>query len=425
MTYEYALEKIKNMEKFGSKPGLRRIKKLMNFIGNPQNRLKCIHVAGTNGKGSVCFALDAILRSEGYKTGLYISPSILDFRERISINGKNIDKRSFLNLFDFFDTYLIKKVFKNDPITEFELTTAMAFKFFCDNCCDIAIIETGMGGKLDATNIIKNPICSVLTSISLDHTQILGDTIEKIATEKCGIIKPNCPVVVCDGQPKKIYEIAKNACLYNNSMLKKASITELENRKSNALNGISFTYRGTTMDTAIMGDHQFINLSCVFKILEVIKNIFPINLKNVQKVLKKFKIPCRLELVKQSPTIILDAAHNPQGTASLADFLIKNCKNKKIYAVVGMLKDKNYEKSLKNILGVFEIVYTISPENRRAETLDKITVCAKKYCKNVIPCKNIEYAINKAMNFMNCDDILIIFGSFSVMKDFKNINFDT
>ena len=139
MTYEYALEKIKNMEKFGSKPGLRRIKKLMNFIGNPQNRLKCIHVAGTNGKGSVCFALDAILRSEGYKTGLYISPSILDFRERISINGKNIDKRSFSNLFDFFDTYLIKKVFKNDPITEFELTTAMAFKFFCDNCCDIAI----------------------------------------------------------------------------------------------------------------------------------------------------------------------------------------------------------------------------------------------------------------------------------------------
>lgn len=423
MTYENALQKLKYMENFGSKPGLGRIKKLMNFVGNPQNALRCIHVAGTNGKGSVCFALESILRAEGYRTGLYISPSISDFCERISINGENIDKKSFSELFGFFSRYLTKPDFADDPVTEFELTTAMAFKFFYDNHCDIAIIETGMGGKLDATNIIEKPVCSVLTSISLDHTAILGDTIEKITAEKCGIIKSHCPVVISDGQPEKVYEIVENVCFSNNSILKKASKTELENQKNNALNGISFTYRGQAINSQIMGAHQFINLSCALKTIETIKNEIPVNLKNIEKALKKLKIPCRLELISREPTILLDAAHNPQGTAVLLDFLTENFKNKKIYAVVGMFKDKDYKKSLKNISGIFETVYTISPQSKRAETLDKITACAEKYCKNVIPCVNIASAIEKATGVMSGEDILVVFGSFSVMRDFKNLNF--
>ncbi len=423
MDYEFAIKKIKDMENFGSKPGLERIKKLMDFIGNPQNKLKCIHVAGTNGKGSVCFALDAIFRAEGYKTGLYISPSISNFRERISINGKNIDEKSFSELFTFFDEYLTKKEFHDDPITEFELTTAMAFKFFADNNCDIAIIETGMGGKLDATNIIEKPVCSVLTSIALDHTQVLGNTIQKITAEKCGIIKHDCPVVVSDGQPENVYGIIKKVCLDNSSVFKRASISELKNKQVHSLNGISFNYRGEVMDTAVMGNHQFINLSCALKTIETIKDILPIHTGNIQKALKNLRIPCRLELVCKNPAIILDAAHNPQGTGTLADFLISNCKNKRIYAVVGMFKDKDYEKSLKNILKIFETVYTISPDNKRAETLDKITECAKKYCTNVIPCSSMGLAIETAVRSMASDDLLVVFGSFSVMKDFKNRNF--
>ncbi len=423
MTYGYALKKIKNMENFGSKPGLKRIKKLMNFVGNPQNKLKCIHVAGTNGKGSACFALETILHTQGYKTGLYISPSISDFRERISINGKNIDKKSFLELFDYFYTYITKNEFKDDPVTEFELTTAMAYKFFHDNNCDIAIIETGMGGKLDATNIIENPVCSVITSISLDHTKILGNTIEKITTEKCGIIKRNCPIVVCDEQPEKVYEIIKNTCFSNNSMFIKASKNELLDQKCNGLNGISFTYRNKKIDVPIMGKHQFINLSCALKTVETIKNIFPVQTENIEKALKTLKIPCRLELVRKKPNIILDAAHNPHGTAVLAEFLKENLKNKKIYGIVGMFKDKDYQNSLKNISGIFETLYTINPKNRRAESLEKITSCARKYCKNVIPCKNIKIALENAINSANMDDTIAIFGSFSVMRDFKNLDF--
>lgn len=425
MAYGNAIKKIKNMENFGSKPGLERIEKLMNFVGNPQNELKCIHVAGTNGKGSVCFALEAILRAEGYKTGLYISPSISDFRERISINGKNIDKRSFSELFEYFYTYLIKDDFKDDPVTEFELTTAMAYKFFYDNNCDIAIIETGMGGKLDATNIIEKPVCSVLTSISLDHTKILGDTIEKITAEKCGIIKHNCPVVVCDEQPKKVYEIIKNTCFSNDSMFIKASKNELLNQKCNGMNGISFTYQNEKIDVPIMGKHQFVNLSCALKTIETIKNILPIQIENIKKALKTLKISCRLELVSKNPNIILDAAHNPHGTAVLAEFLKENLKNKKIYGIVGMFKDKDCENSLKNISGIFETLYTISPKNKRAEALAKITECAKKYCKNVIPCKNIKIALENAIKSASTDDTIVIFGSFSVMRDFKNLDFGT
>ncbi|MDO4199970.1 MAG: folylpolyglutamate synthase/dihydrofolate synthase family protein [Clostridia bacterium] len=424
MTYEYMLKQIKLMENFGSKPGLERIEKLMNFIGNPQNKLNCIHVAGTNGKGSVCFALESILRAEGYKTGLYISPSISDFRERISINCININKKELVTIFEHLNSFLQNEQFKYDPITEFELTTAIAFKFFYDSNCDVAIIETGMGGKLDATNIIERPLCSVLTSISIDHTQILGDTIEKITNEKCGIIKPNCPVVICDEQPEKVYKIAKNVCLNNDSTVTKASKNELKNKKNNAFNGLSFEYQSKKIETKILGEHQFINIACALKTIETIKDIFPVHIENIQKALKSLKIPCRLELVRKNPTIILDAAHNPQGVSKLADFLKGNCKNRKIYGIVGMFRDKDYENSLKNILGVFETICTISPNNKRAESLDKITACAKKYCKNVIPCKNIKSAIDTTTGFMDNNDVLAVFGSFSVMNDFKNLGFD-
>lgn len=424
MTYEYMLEKIKYMENFGSKPGLERIRKLMNFVGNPQNKLNCIHVAGTNGKGSVCFALESILRAQGYKTGLYISPSISDFRERISVNGININKKELVKIFEYFEPLLQNKELEHDPLTEFELTTAMAFKFFYDSNCDIAIIETGMGGKLDATNIIEKPLCSVLTSISLDHTQILGDTIEKITTEKCGIIKPNQPVIICDEQPEKVYEIVKNACLKSNSAFIKAYKDELKNKKTNVFNGISFEYESKKIETQILGKHQFINIACALKAIETIKDVFPVRVENIQKALKTLKTPCRLELVKKNPTIILDAAHNPQGVSRLADFLKENCRSRKIHGIVGMFRDKDYENSLKNISGIFETIYTISPNNKRAETLEKITECAKKYCKNVIPCKNIKFALSKAESFMDNNDILVIFGSFSVMKDFKNLDFN-
>ena len=187
--YEDFLIKINGLNKYGMKPGLSRIKKLLKMMDNPEKKLKFIHVAGTNGKGSVCNMLANVLIECGYKTGLYTSPSISDFRERIKINGCMISKKDFLNLSD--SIFKFSNYFQNDNFTEFEFTTALAFQYFYKNNCDIVILETGMGGKFDATNVIEAPICSVITGISIDHTNFLGENILQIAKEKLGIVKEN------------------------------------------------------------------------------------------------------------------------------------------------------------------------------------------------------------------------------------------
>lgn len=422
MDYDAAIQKIKKLQNFGSKPGLERITKLLNLVDNPQNKLNCIHVAGTNGKGSVCFILEAILREAGYKTGRYISPEICDFCERIAVNGENISRRSVANLVGFFEHFVSNVEFQADPITEFELTTAMAFKFFADEKCDIAIIETGMGGKLDATNVIKNPVCSVITSIDFDHTKILGNTIKKIASEKCGIIKPLCPIVISEQQYQETTEIISAKAENCRSTLKRASAQDLTGRGSLGLQGIKFCYKNTEFFSPILGSHQFTNLACALKVLETVENKFHVNNQSIKKALKTLKIPCRLECVCENPTIILDAAHNPHGTLALANFLKSNVKNHELYGIVGMFKDKDYDKALKNVLGFFKNVYTISPNSKRAESLDKITICAKKYCENVVPCENIDFAVHEAIKSAKKDGIIVVFGSFSVMKDFKNLN---
>ena len=212
MNYDEAIKKINSLNKFGSRLGLERVKKFLNMIGNPQDSLKFVHVAGTNGKGSVCFMLSSVLKESGYKTGTFISPHIEDLRERIQINGKLISKSKICEILEYLEFYLNDSIFDSDPITEFELTTIMAFKYFKDENCDIVILETGMGGRLDATNVIKKPLCSVITTISLDHTKILGDTVLEIAKEKFGIIKPDSTVVIGSNQNIEIYELAKDIC---------------------------------------------------------------------------------------------------------------------------------------------------------------------------------------------------------------------
>ena len=186
MTYEQAILKIKNLEKFGSKPGLERVRKLLELIGNPQEKLKFIHVAGTNGKGSVCFMLASILKECGYKTGLFISPSIMDFRERISVNGEMIPENDLCEILEKLEKF--KSEFSEDPLTEFEITTVMAFEYFSRVKCDVVVLETGMGGRLDSTNVIKAPLCAVITTVSLDHTNFLGKNINEIATEKLELL---------------------------------------------------------------------------------------------------------------------------------------------------------------------------------------------------------------------------------------------
>ncbi len=422
LTYKEVLEKIKKVKNFGSKPGLERIRRFLELIGNPQDNLKFIHVAGTNGKGTVCFLTASVLKEAGYKVGRYTSPEIFDFRERITINGKMIPKDKISQIMAFFEPILAHPEFKNDPITEFELTTAIAFKYFWDEKCDIVVLETGLGGRLDATNVIKNPLCSVITSISLDHTHVLGNSLEKIAIEKLGIVKKNCPLVIGSNLPENIHKITKETAAKNHSKIYFSENLALKNVELSLPSGISFEYENMKISTPLLGIHQIKNFATVLNILSVISGKIKISQESIIEGFKNIKIPCRLEVISKNPLIILDGAHNEESAAALADF-IKNYLYKKYYliGILGMYKDKDYKTVIPLSASLFDEIITVEPKSERALPLEEITAYCLKLGKNTTACKKISdaavYALKKSKNHKN--SAIIVFGSFSIMHEVK------
>ena len=423
LTYKEVLKKIKKIKNFGSKPGLERIEKFLDVIENPQNNLKFIHVAGTNGKGSVCFLTASILKEAGYKVGLYTSPEIFDFRERIKINEKIIPKNKISEIMAFFEPVLMSPEFSRDPLTEFELTTAMAFKYFFDEKCDVVVLETGLGGKLDATNIIKNSLCSVITSLSLDHTHILGNTLEEIAKEKLGIVKKECPLILGGSVPENIKKIALEISDINNSELYFSKDISIQNVRLSVSSGISFTYKNMKIETPLLGIHQIKNFETVLNIFEVLKEKIKISEKDIIFGFKNISISCRMEVISANPLIILDGAHNPESVEALADF-IKDYLYKKYYliGIVGMYKDKDYKTIVSLSAKFFDEILSVEPKSSRALSLEKITNNFLRFNKNTIAFEDIKnatlYSLKKANSQKKC--AIIVFGSFSIMHDIKN-----
>lgn len=316
MDYNNAITKLGSRGMFYIELGLDRIQKALNILGNPQDDLKYIHVAGTNGKGSVCTMLESILRNAGYKTGLYTSPHIFEYTERIKINGIDIPKEDFAELFEE-----VSKI--NIHLTEFEVLTVMMFLYFKRNNVDIVILETGLGGRFDATNVIKTNLCSVITQIDLDHTERLGETKEKIAYEKAGIIKPNCPVITSMG-----YEAIRDRADKLNAMLIFVS---------------PFVPPEFVDALALKGLHQIENLALV---LTVINYLFKdIDENTIKEGLKQVKNPCRFEYFKDK-NLIIDASHNPNGILALRNNLDYYFPNEKRRFVFGCLKNKDYSKMM-------------------------------------------------------------------------------
>jgi len=417
LTYEEVLNYIKSLEKMGSKPGLERVSKLLSFIGNPHDKIKYIHVAGTNGKGSVCFMLASILKESGYRTGLYISPSIEDFRERIQVDGNMIGKKDFCECFKFIAEHLNKPYFLSDGVTEFELTTAMAFKYFQEKNCDIAVLETGMGGRLDATNVINMPLCSVITSISKDHTEFLGDTELKIANEKFGIIKRNSKVVIGSNHSKDIYGLLQNKCKELGSKFYIASPEILQDFCSVNLKESVFKYLGTQMKVPLLGDHQRLNVALAISALEILKDELKVSLREIKLGLEKVKLPCRIEVVNTSPLVIMDASHNPEGVRALYNFLVDNFKGKELVAIFCMLKGKDIESTFKIIGGLFKKVIVVKSDSYRALDICSMVNTIKKYNRNVCFAEGFE----SIRENLSEKDGIVIFGSFTIMRDAKKV----
>lgn len=372
MNYQKAIDILTSQGKFHINLGLERIEKILSLLNDPQDNLKCIHVAGTNGKGSVCAMLSAILKNVfshspsplreessggGGKTpirvGLFTSPHVFEYTERIKINDVEIEKEIFAQkIFKIVDL-----ADKNEiSLTEFEIITAVAFDYFAENNADIVILETGLGGRLDSTNIIKKNICSVITNIDFDHTDRLGDSIEKIAAEKAGIIKKNCPVVI--GENNRGINVIKNKAKEKKSQIIK---TKPHFKQENIIDFV-----------ALKGTYQKENIGLVLAAIDVLnKKGFEITQEIIKKGLKEVKHPCRFELINKN--FIIDGAHNPNGTKALRESLDFYYPDSSFRFIFGCLNNKDYTQMMKNLFTEKDEVYFYEFKSKNACTVKELS----------------------------------------------------
>ncbi|MFR1673170.1 MAG: bifunctional folylpolyglutamate synthase/dihydrofolate synthase [Candidatus Gastranaerophilaceae bacterium] len=342
-TYDNAVNLLTSQGKFYINLGLDRITDILQLLGNPQDNLKCIHVAGTNGKGSVCAIIASVLDKAGKKVGLYTSQHIFDYTERIKINGVDISKEDFTK----YVFEVCEAADKNDiHLTEFEVLTAVMFKYFYDNNVEVVVLETGLGGRFDATNVIKENLCSVITHIDLDHTERLGKTLSEIAFEKAGIIKNNCPVITCEG-----YEVIRDKADECDSLFMMVSPYE------------------DTSELALKGTFQQDNLSLA---LAAIRLVFPqIPQTDIIEGIKSVKHPCRFQYVEDK-NLIIDASHNPNGAIALRESLDYYFPDKKRRFVFGCLNNKDYKEMMKILFTKNDEIYFYHFNNKNSCTVKEL-----------------------------------------------------
>lgn len=398
-TYQDTVKLLTDAGKFRISLGLERISKVLELLGNPQDKLNCIHVAGTNGKGSVCAVIASILNCAGYKVGLYSSPHIFKYSERIKTSNQDNSKLSDITDGDFAK-YIFEindiAVKNNIDLTEFEILTAVMFKYFADKKVEYAVIETGLGGRFDATNVIKKPVCSVITHIDYDHTERLGNTLDKIAFEKAGIIKPNCPCIVMEGMEP----------FYDKAMEVDAEL-EIVNPFFNNFPSPQSMDRGSY---PLQGTYQKENLALA---LAVIEKCFPkITPETIKQGLKSVKHPCRFQYIKEY-NLIIDASHNPNGINGLVESLDDYYPNTKRRFIFGCLKNKDYKKMVKTIAQTDPSeLYFFHFNNKNSATFDEL--------KSVCPIECEELTTEVKIEFNN-DILTVICGSFYMIDEITKL----
>ena len=382
MTYQEALHYIHSVNWTFCKPGLDRIQTLCKALGDPQKDLRFIHVAGTNGKGSFCAMTASILQAAGYRVGLFTSPYIRNFNERMMVNGVMILEEELAEL-----TTFVRPVADGmaDKPTEFELITAIAFLYFKRRQCDVIVLETGMGGRLDATNIIENPLLTVITGIGLDHTTFLGDNLQAVAAEKAGIIKPKVPVVY--GGDDAAAPIIEAAAKEKNAPYHRVDYTSLM-VKEHTLNGTCFDYAEyANLSLSLLGTYQPYNAAVVLTAVDRLRRQgWAIADAAVIQGLTNVIWPGRFEILSREPLVIFDGAHNAQGIAAAVESIRCYFGNQKIYVLTGVLQDKDYRAIASDLALVAECAFVLTPDNPRAlpgeqyaSLLKDLGVCAIAY----------------------------------------------
>ncbi len=412
MNLESALEKLFSLHQFGVKLGLENITGLLSHIGNPQKDLKAIHIAGSNGKGSTASFIASMLQEAGYKTGLFTSPHLVVFNERIRINGEMIPDDYVCEFMNDVDGYIDEY----SP-TFFELTTAMAFKYFADNKVDYAVVETGLGGRLDATNVL-DPIASVITSISFEHTHILGDTLDKIAGEKAGIFKGNGNVFLAELPYLAETVFVSKASELDCKLWKLADFTEsFHDLEILKLNSTSLNIYSTPLPGRFQLSNSALAALVIFKIIDGFDTSHI--LRGINNVVENTGVAGRYEVYSETPKIIFDAAHNSESI----DAFISEFKNEyKLYdrcnLIIGMMQDKNIEEAIKKLSPFFDNIYATSIDYERAAKIEDLIAAGHRTGTTLLPLPDAAEFINNFKKQSN-NECLVILGSIYVIGEIK------
>jgi dihydrofolate synthase/folylpolyglutamate synthase len=411
--YERSLKYLFGLEKFGSVFGLGNVSRLLAAIGDPHRSLKTVHIAGTNGKGSVATMISCILKTAGYRVGKYTSPHLVSFTERITVDEEEITGEEVASLTE----YIRDRAHRNESdgfYTFFDFTTVLAFEYFRREAVDIAVVETGLGGRLDSTNVIE-PLTTVITNVAFDHTKELGNTIGKIAGEKAGIIKRGIPVITgTRGSALAVLEERARELTSPLYALGKDFIFRKKGDRRFSYRGIAQNYDDIVLNLA--GDHQLSNAALALCAIESLSQAgFHAGRDHVRDALASVKWEGRLEIVRERPLVILDGAHNLSGVRALTRFLRSRYRDRRKVLVFGVMRDKQYGRMLQAMNGCVDLAILTQPKTQRALEAESM----KDLVHNSIVAKDMKSALRKARQAAGEKDLVLVTGSFYTIGEAK------
>ena len=417
MTYNEALNYIHSVTWKGSRPGLERTEKLLSLMGNPEKKLKFIHIAGTNGKGSTASMSASILQKAGYTTGLYTSPYIFEFNERMRVNGENISNDELAEITEYIKPLADSM---EDSPTEFELVTCIAFEYFYRQKCDIVCLEVGMGGELDSTNVIEPPVVSVITNIGLDHTEFLGDTLEKIAETKSKIIKNNS-VAVLYRSTEGVEQVIEKRCNEVGAKLYKADFDAVIPVSASLDYQVIDWKNLKGIKLPLLGEHQIKNTAVVLTVMEALRERgYNVADENIRDGLEGAVWKGRFEIVRHDPLFAVDGGHNPQCIESL----VKNVKSyitmRPLVVLTGVLADKDFAAMYREMSGIADEFVTVTPPNPRALSTEKLAEYITSLGAKATPCNTVEEGVALAMEKAGKSGAVVAYGSLYRGSDIEN-----
>ena len=408
MNVHQCIDYIHSKFRKGSIPGLHRMAELLEMLGNPQRELKYVHIAGTNGKGSTAAMSASILNAAGYRTGMFTSPYIYRFHERIQLCGEQIADEDLVEVVNHVYPYAERMA---DPPTEFELVCAIAFEYYRRKKADIIVLECGMGGELDATNIIPAPEVAVITNIGLDHTDALGDTLEKIAGAKAGIFKEGCHAVVYRGTPG-VEAVFEQVCAEKNIPLRKADFDTLVNKSLDLFGQVFDCGQRKDIELPLLGEHQMFNGSVVLSVMDALKERgWQISEEHIRTGMRTVTWPGRFDIVSREPLFIIDGGHNPQCIEALVKNIRDYLVGRRVIALVGVLADKDYADMFRPVMELVEQFVCITPDSpRKLEAAD-----LARYLRGVGAqaegCGDMDSGIRRCLELAGKDGAVLCFGS--------------